>query len=268
MDCLPVDHPLDGIQAKLYRAGEHLERIGAEGNAFLEGQPYSTRVQFEPELHAWVSRFQVREDPPLRLGVLVGDYVHNLRSALDHLVYALTELDGGTPDRWTQFPITKSANDFNSVVQRQIPGLSAKHRTGIEMAQPYNGRNGPDVHPLYCINELAIADKHHVVQPTYAHLSTRGIKPLRRLDDEPGPSPVVRIDIAPDGTRVVDGTALLVAHAAPDADPATKVDVDGNLTIDIAFGERAISWESLPAMTEAVKTVVSVFIPDFPDWSE
>lgn len=257
-------HPLDGIQAKLNRAKEHLDAIGAEGEAFLKSQPYSVVGQFEAERHEWVQRFKVREDPPLRLGVLVGDFVHNLRSALDHLVYALTELDGGTPDRWTQFPISKTENDFNSVVSRQIPALSAEHRAKIERAQPYHAADGYELHPLYCIWELSNADKHRVVQPTYAHLGDGQTKPLKKLD--PGPSPVKRIIGAPAGTRVQDGTALMVLELWPTEEPPLKVDMGGHIHIDIAFGERAISWEGMPKLAEAVKTVVSAFIADFPDW--
>lgn len=45
------------------------------------------------------------ESPPIMLSVLVGEVVHQLRSALDHLAYALVQAAGNCPTRFTAFPV-------------------------------------------------------------------------------------------------------------------------------------------------------------------
>jgi hypothetical protein len=59
---------------------------------------------------------------------MLGDCVHDLRSALDHLVCRLTLLNGGTMENCakTQFPIaSKSEAQFEGMANARIPDLSS-----------------------------------------------------------------------------------------------------------------------------------------------
>jgi hypothetical protein len=82
-------------------------RREAEVDAFFNADPppHFSIGGFDSDAWEWVERFQVVREPPLRLGVMFGDCVQNLRSALDHLAWQVTLLDGGTPGDSTQFPI-------------------------------------------------------------------------------------------------------------------------------------------------------------------
>ena len=59
-------------------------------------------------------RAVIKEPPPERIGILVGDAVQNLRSALDHAVYQLAESQLGTLTREVEerlmFPIFGNQN--------------------------------------------------------------------------------------------------------------------------------------------------------------
>lgn len=76
-----------------------------------------------------------------RWSLVAGDCVHNLRSALDHLVYAVAagQSIGGkiSNERNLQFPITASPDIFAKECWR-IKTLSDAVRTAIEGVQPYN----------------------------------------------------------------------------------------------------------------------------------
>ena len=58
-----------------------------------------------------------RSTRPVRteLGLILGDYIHNLRGALDHLVNQLAVLAGQAPGRKHQFPIGFTACTSSSV---------------------------------------------------------------------------------------------------------------------------------------------------------
>ena len=262
-----MDYSLDGIQAKLYRAKEHMDAVADEVEAFInDGNPYEVVGQFEVDRHAWVERVKVNHDPPVRLGVLVGDWAHNLRSALDHLAYALTEYNGRTPTRKTQFPIIHRPGDFKAAAKRCVSGLTDAQRERIDSAQPYKAGDAYKTHPLYGLAELSNADKHRVVQATYAHLSTRQERQqIERVDDTPGRPPVQRITVAPPGQPMKDGAPILIAEFFPDETPV-PVQVGGNFSLDVAFGDLGLSWNSLPTVSEYVVRVIEAFLPDFPDW--
>ena len=69
-----TDDPLLGCRLKLQGAWRHRQALGEELQMFLE------RADPEPS--------------PLHLGVIVGDFLHNLRCVLDHLVWQLVVLNG------------------------------------------------------------------------------------------------------------------------------------------------------------------------------
>ena len=56
-------------------------------------------------------------EPPPMFGVRIGEIVHNLRAALDYLVFQLAILDSGSEQQGTQFPIESTADGFRKNVQ-------------------------------------------------------------------------------------------------------------------------------------------------------
>ena len=105
---------LDGPLAKLDWAEQHLAKLDAEIQAFYagsvdEGQPYEVRSEFRPDTSEYVFWIEVVREPPAALGLILGDFAHNVRAALDHLVCQLARLDNPSdPCGSTQFPITMS----------------------------------------------------------------------------------------------------------------------------------------------------------------
>lgn len=118
----------------------------------------------------------------VRWGMVLGDFVHNLRSALDHLVWQLTIVrDGSPPDpiprhsAWeaAQFPILSNPSDWLRVDRKgarkgrpsvqtgmgrveRVPPLA---QTRIKRLQPFATRQ-PERHPLWVLAELSNIDKH------------------------------------------------------------------------------------------------------------
>lgn len=115
------------------------------------------------------------DELPLRLGLLVGDAVHNYRSALDQLVFELAFMGsrGGTRPpgvslEKTMFPGSETRSNFEgSYVQTTLlAGLTQKHRAQLKRFQPYRGGKLPPPHPISRLMDLSNDDKHRLTQPT------------------------------------------------------------------------------------------------------
>ena len=87
-------HRLAGVIEKFNRSKEQFDELIAEMDAFFveKPEPHFSVGEFDTHTWEWVERFQVRREMPLRWGVILGDCVHNLRSALDHLMWQVTSL--------------------------------------------------------------------------------------------------------------------------------------------------------------------------------
>src|SRR4051812_23942073 len=100
---------LSGVRLKLDRAQTHIDVLRDKTSAFRERKPAPFGFRTETttkadELVEYVLYAVVREEPPRSLGPVIGDVLHNLRSALDHLVYELSTARARRSSN-TQFPI-------------------------------------------------------------------------------------------------------------------------------------------------------------------
>lgn len=136
-----VDVELECVRvARLYREAISIERD-------VEGGDYVWRISNPPL-------------PQLDFSAIVGDAIHNLRCALDHLAYALVDASGNKPTTHPYFPI------FAEVPGRRRPslldeanGLDDEIRAALDEVQPYN-RDVPQFHQLWLLHRLDIIDKH------------------------------------------------------------------------------------------------------------
>ena len=82
--------PLDGCHAKLRRAYQHLRSLDDAIQEWGKQTPYTPAVRIDDKSGEHVVTIaQVLEPPLLGWAVITGDALHNLRSALDHLVCVL-----------------------------------------------------------------------------------------------------------------------------------------------------------------------------------
>lgn len=79
----------DGALAKVARAEQHLDEVDRLGKAWAETVSYELRLELGGPNELVGRLFNPgNTTPPRRLALAFGDVVHNLRSALDHLVRA------------------------------------------------------------------------------------------------------------------------------------------------------------------------------------
>jgi hypothetical protein len=149
---------MEGSALKVERAKEHLEQLEAEATAFLAREPYAVVAEEEPASGDKVWRVKVKEQPPQKWGVLIGEAVHALRSALDLMVCALVERNGQQVTDQSGFPIVPSEGDLKAALPK-ILGVSPPAADMIRGFRPYKGGD----EQLWMLHRLDIADKHRLL---------------------------------------------------------------------------------------------------------
>src|SRR3990172_2610601 len=159
---------LDGVHAKLARSEKHLKlavrliKWFARNKCTIERQPNpeTNRIDAIARLPA----------PPAAIGLILGDAIHNMRSALDHMVWQLIlsnpdpDKPADVPNHMTMFPICDSEEGFRSQVRKgRLRGVGEDPLAVITRIQPYNSpKLGRDYrkHYLWLLDRLENIDKH------------------------------------------------------------------------------------------------------------
>ena len=165
-----MDAPeLIGVRAKIDRAEHHLRDIDAALKLLIGCDPTANQpVIFDYESDGKEVIVRLTECKPIdqALPLMIGDCLHNLRSALDHLVYQLA-LKNGAPsvsaDK-TFFPIYLTKSQFDDRVEKNVkPFISSAALAEIEQCQPYSAYDVPAEADIWILNRLDIFDKHRLL---------------------------------------------------------------------------------------------------------
>lgn len=108
---------LEDSWTKHARGVEHLDALWAECEAYLSGGPAFSAEHFHDAATGTVGvQFHAEPPPPPRLGAIVGDIAHNLRSALDvaawQLALANDEASARQQPNLVQFPLASTVEGF------------------------------------------------------------------------------------------------------------------------------------------------------------
>jgi len=232
-------HPLDGIWAKIQRADEHIKNLNAEINALIGSDAYRLVGEPDTDPRQCIVR-AVGPEPPLRLSVIVGEIVHQLRSSLDHLVCQLVRENKKSVNRAHQFPICDTPKEFEAACNRgRIKGISGSARSLIEARQPYRQSEDIKRNFLYVLREIDDADKHRLLTLVIAttnsfQLGIGGGEPTAGKKGDPinivGASPPT----SPPQRPTEQGTEVLRLYFG---EPEPDVKVAGKAVVEIMFGD-------------------------------
>jgi hypothetical protein len=166
---------LAAVWDRISRAEEHLDAIKAALIAYYESPIRDYVGEFDPDDKAGAFRTRVHMfQVDMRISTLVGEFLHDLRSTLDHLAWQLVERNGGKPiDNATNFPILARPPTTKRHGVKALPnirgGISAEARAIIDDAQPYKFGAEYARHPLWILHELWNIDKHR-------HVAIKGVR--------------------------------------------------------------------------------------------
>ena len=160
---------LERIKLKVERAKEHIRELGRSIQAFRDSNPYGFIIEDDLQTGDKVHRLEIRKETPDCFALLIGDAVHNLRSALDHLAWQLVIANGQVPisgPGGTQFRIY-NPSPKPKPMQGKIQGISADAQKLIDGIKPYRGGNDD----LWALEQLDVIDKHKLLIVTAFALS-------------------------------------------------------------------------------------------------
>jgi hypothetical protein len=203
-----------------------------------------------------------------RWGVILGDLVHCLRSALDNVAWAATVINqatlGNTPpprpfpwkSPWSDvaFPIFTDPAKWPNAVKKNLWGVGPVFEALIEEHQPYNcGKPTPEDAALYILRELSNIDKHHGVN----FLATKAQVQAIKVPAGTTFTPKTTWELIP-GAEV--GHIRFLTQEAADS-YLEQVDMDLGITFEIAFGKGTPAegrpvWEVISAMSREVDRLV------------
>jgi len=252
--------PLRDVHDRVARAEEHLEPIKRHIIAYLNSAFDNVVGEFkEDEEGTWLHLVDATFLPPPRMHTLIGEFLHNLRSALDHLAWRLVEQNGGKTTEDTRFPILWEPPPANKKGVAPPPhvsgGVSADALAIIECAQPYKWGVRFAEHPLWLLHGLWNIDKHR-------HVATKGMRIgafsfRQHLQGIPfpgeGPGFTYRLSV----TSVTEDGAKV--RAVPD-DPTVEVDDESTVEIYLAeprHGANQPLWRTLEDVRTAVRTIAT-----------
>jgi len=152
---------MESVDAKMIRAHEHLETLEKEISEYLSTIKPTIVLKTAPkEPWPWLVMWVTDYIPPIRLSVLLGDCVHNMRSALDNLICGLARtVDPSCACKGTAFPYSENEKAFDANMKRDLAGVPIDAQKIIKQLQPWCDTS-PSPNPLLMLNKLSNIDKH------------------------------------------------------------------------------------------------------------
>jgi hypothetical protein len=194
-----------GQSLKLERAKEHVDATRAVVAAWLESGTYGIEKTVDASAGRTEVRVRIREAPPARLALIVGDAVHNMRAALDHAVFdAAYQQSGGRlsprDEENLMFPLiwAGTKEDFAKAARWRLPHIPRLVQDVIEEEQPFTWNTtehpgGYRYHWLWRVHELDRIDKHRRLAITTAAVrhpfvtNPAGVEPKPKFFHAGGP---------------------------------------------------------------------------------
>lgn len=230
---------------RLRRAQLHMDNFYRQVDRFINSVPYEMVAEEDSD---GVNQFirikaKIRKELPLRLSIVAGDCIHNLRTILDNIIWQLGDLNGLPKGRLDKigFPLRMSPDEFSKELEslKGLPQSVIDLIESLQPYQPYNGRDDPKLHPLYILNRLWNEDKHRSpVLVITLHKRTQIVTKARRVKLPDGTTQLQAFlghHTVNVGGRLYDGKEIATFTVRPN-DPYPEFDL--RIFFEVAFDER------------------------------
>ena len=242
-----------GVRLKIERAKEHIRNLDTAIGIFLRDEPYRLGAKPHPVPQIDHTTLYIAEVQPVpdQFSLIIGDAVHNLRSALDYLMWQLVDAAGGILDKNIYFPVSQTPHQFQSAIgNREIQKITPEALNIIHSVQPYTTLD----QTLWLLHQLDIVDKHRLLLTTVASMDKWGV------------------DLAIGQTLWFNSERFVPLVAGndvvnlPTSTYKQQAEKDFQLGVDVAFGQSEIAegelvLYTLNKMADLVEGLVSRFEP-------
>lgn len=238
-----MNNPFDACWHRVERAEEHRSAATNRWNEFIDGHPWETET-----IHEGNGTFRIEvtqtEPTPSELSILIGEWLYNLRCALDYAVYATAIFDSGGQDpppmhNQLEFPCCFDEDAYERNAYR-LKHLKPEHRDDIiRFMQPY-GHPDPDTSALGWLHKLARIDRHRRLTVMTAYMAEQ--RPKVRAPE----GTTVQFDL---GDRVlVDGRGVVCRFTVTGWQEGMFIQANPGTGIDPEIAEWSTSpfWRTVP----------------------
>lgn len=154
---------MDSADLKIQRAEKHYAELSA---LIKKRKPFRYFVETNFKTGEKATFAKKDNEVANQAAIIIGDIIHNLRSALDHTYWQCTEkfAKSDSEKKNIQFPITKNEQALKDSVLPGLPSrVSGSFALALQNLKPY--REGGN-RSLCLIHDLDVMDKHKLLIPT------------------------------------------------------------------------------------------------------
>lgn len=214
--------PFYSTRLKVERANHHIRDLERQLTDYSNSHPHVITIKEDPYTKRFLIYVNFPDKPPPEMALTIGDAIHNLRTALDHMMWEMIGRDHGSQHNNLYFPMGNNRVNFEATCQGIITP-SQNIRDTLKRLEAFPSGKGDS---LYTIHLLDRAEKHTVLTPMI-----KAVMVSRLVVFGPGDGQPI-IDIA-DLPILGDGQATF---SCP---PGSRIQNDNHskATADIIFGE-------------------------------
>lgn len=158
---------------KIERADQHIQSLHDRTIQFASNC-YRLVINQDPQTGNDILEFSLTESLPEDFALIIGDALHNFKSALDLAINEVIFSKLGAYDDFARFPFRSTRSELESAIKgSKITKASPEVADFIvNVIEPYRGGN--DV--LYSLHQLNILDKHRLLLPVWQVQVVNGIR--------------------------------------------------------------------------------------------
>jgi hypothetical protein len=257
-----------GYFLKFERACAHLQALADEGGLFVDHYLHPDGGELVQDGEWVVIKWGRVIPPPAWWTLYLGDFIHNLRGCLDHLIYQLVIANNCDPGAHTAFPICETEGQWKRNVDERrrqadrppvTEGVSDLALGIVKLHQPLRHRtaNARQNDPLMHLLRMSNTDKHRTIHVAAVH---RGR--VQRLRFVPrGYVRIVERRVPPAMGLVEKGAELVrmrvedLQPSPPEVEVGVAYQVPAKLTFAAPGDTRLVTLDDLFAMLNAVRKI-------------
>lgn len=156
---------LAGPRLRLWRAAQHHAQLNNIISDWADRRPYALIGRENPDDGWYEVRVREREALPVILSAIFADYIGNLESALDLLVYQLVLASGNTPGVANYFPASGTEGIWLANRPNKLKGVREDWADRIRDAQPFLSDDWVQRHPMFYLHFANKTAKHRLIPP-------------------------------------------------------------------------------------------------------
>jgi hypothetical protein len=156
-----------GARLKIKRAEQHISEMETRISKFVDAYYDTFSENTDPHTGDLVLNFAPEQTLRCELAPVLGDAIHNLRTAIDLAWHDfLAVVAPVAVDDHTKFPVRSTLEGVIAALGRtEIAAAGPRlHELIAAQIQPYKGGKG---HTIWAFHELDILDKHSVLLPIF-----------------------------------------------------------------------------------------------------